>query len=158
MPRNAVGNRFEARPFEDTYIPVPESGCWISTHCWNEDGYGRTGKKPRLAHRLSYEIHYGPIPAGLLVCHRCDTPSCVNPDHLFLGTDKENTQDCKRKGRLRRSPGELNGSSVLTEENVLEIRSSELTAKALAVKFGVTPPSIYKARTGFTWAHVGGLK
>lgn len=82
-----------------------EDGCWRWTAALNENGYGviRTGGKTpgnTLAHRLSYRIHYNVDPGDLDVCHRCDTPSCVNPNHLFLGTHKENMHDSINKGRM----------------------------------------------------------
>lgn len=81
----------------------PNTGCWLWTGAVIPvSGYGqmRYGKgTPKKAHRVSYEIFVGPIPDGLYVCHRCDTPLCVNPDHLFLGTAKDNAQDAMRKGR-----------------------------------------------------------
>lgn len=76
-------------------------GCWNYTAYKNADGYGRmraNGKKV-LAHRFSYENKFGSIPSGLLVCHKCDNPSCVNPDHLFLGTDLDNVRDSIKKNR-----------------------------------------------------------
>ena len=76
--------------------------CWIYTGQKTRDGYGVIGigrTKQLRAHRVSYELHIGPIPAGMLVCHRCDTPLCIRPEHLFLGTPKDNTQDMLLKGR-----------------------------------------------------------
>lgn len=85
-------------------MPEPNSGChlWTGTVC--KHGYGRIyrkGASPVLVHRVAWERVHGPIPAGLKVCHRCDTPSCVNPDHLFLGTQRDNLRDMYAKGRGR---------------------------------------------------------
>ena len=88
-----------AEPFEDKYIPEPNSGCWLWIRGVDGGGYGHTNKG--YAHRLAYERYVGPIPKGLLVCHKCDTIICINPDHLFLGTQKDNMADAARKGRLR---------------------------------------------------------
>jgi hypothetical protein len=86
----------------ENYIPVPEAGCWIWLGGWNMSGYGRIGRHGKAlpsAHRMFYTAHKGPIPKGLFVCHKCDTPACVNPDHLFVGTAMDNVQDMIRKGR-----------------------------------------------------------
>ncbi len=75
--------------------------CWQWMRCLSPKGYGKIfdrGKHKR-AHRISWEIYHGPIPSNLLVCHTCDNPSCVNPNHLFLGTQKDNRVDCSTKGR-----------------------------------------------------------
>jgi len=91
--------------FEAKYIPEPNSGCWLWTaSCW-ENGYGQISLPNTFkivgAHVASWMLHQGPIPEGLFVCHSCDMPPCVNPEHLFLGTQKENMQDAARKGRCR---------------------------------------------------------
>ncbi len=102
--------------FDRSYIPVPESGCWLWTAHVGKTGYGSIcyKKKRTGSHRMSWMIHNGDIPEGLLVLHQCDTRSCVNPDHLFLGTYKDNAQDCIKKGRDNRLCGEDNHNSKLT--------------------------------------------
>lgn len=81
-------------------------GCWAWSGSKDGKGYGvissRNGSKssPEKAHRVSYEKNFGSIPFGMLVCHKCDNPECTNPDHLFIGTQKDNMQDCSKKGRL----------------------------------------------------------
>lgn len=97
MSRPSVQERFESK-----VMPVPESGCWLWMGKRTHEGYGVfwVGGKGRAAHRYSVELATGsPIPAGLFACHKCDTPSCVNPDHLFLGTTGDNMRDSSQKGR-----------------------------------------------------------
>jgi hypothetical protein len=88
---------------ESKSIPVPEAGCWIWTGGVGGNGYGRdpigVNGRPVEAHRSSFIAFHGNIPSGLCICHRCDTPTCVNPDHLFAGTRSENMRDMYRKGR-----------------------------------------------------------
>ena len=105
MTRSSAIERFEAK-----YIPVPEAGCWLWTAGCDEDGYGQftldpsQDRKPQGAHRASWRLYRGPIPAGLLVLHSCDVPACVNPYHLFLGTQADNLADQQRKGRAAGKP------------------------------------------------------
>ena len=90
--------------FEEQFVPEPNSGCWIWAGSVCGRGYGTIKDKfraMRRASRVSWELHVGEIPNGMCVLHKCDTPVCVNPDHLFVGTNKDNSDDMCRKGRMR---------------------------------------------------------
>jgi len=130
-------------------------GCWIWTGCRTPDGYGRLsiGSHGKVyAHRLSWEVHHGPIPGGRLVCHNCpggDSPACVNPAHLFLGTIQDNNRDARHKGRSVAPRGEKNGSAKLTALQVLEIR-------ALAEK-GIAQTEIARLFPVVDYAHINNI-
>jgi len=84
-------------PVFNRYQADPNTGCWLWEGAPNKDGYGRV--RSVLAHRLFYERFVGSIPSGHVVCHKCDTPPCVNPDHLFVGLQRDNVRDMDSKGR-----------------------------------------------------------
>lgn len=129
-------------------------------------GGGGRNRSPVGAHRVSWEIHFGPIPAGLLVCHKCDNPACANPAHLFLGTAQDNAIDCARKGRVRggmpvgKARGSANSQAKLSEASVLEIREAYArggtTYAALGDKYQVTWTTVRQIVQGKNWSHVGG--
>ena len=131
------------------------NGCWewigSSKHPF---GYGRFGygKKKDLAHRISYNLHNTPLKKGECVLHQCDNPRCVNPSHLKAGTRKENADE--RVQRNRGLKGSAVPGSILTEQQVLEIRSSNKSAKELAVLYGVGQANIYLILSGKTWRHI----
>lgn len=132
--------------FHKYYLPDPNTGCWLWTGKikeWGDTrGYFRTGGKDRFAHRVSYEIFCGEIPKGMNVCHKCDVTICVNPDHLFLGTQGDNMRDCSHKGRSSKHIvkwGDENVSSKLTDEQVAEIKSLRFGPTYYAKKFGIHP-------------------
>lgn len=129
--KSAAEKRFLEKFFQDI------SGCWLWTGSVNACGYGTIGRNGRsgLAHRLAYEMYCGPIPEGLNVLHKCDTPRCVNPDHLFLGTQAENIADMESKGRSVHPHSENHGRATLTNEEVRLIRQSKLKRRELAEFF-----------------------
>lgn len=137
--------------------PEPNSGCWLWTGHLNKWGYGSVGyhDKQIYAHRLSYQLHKGVIPTGMLVCHKCDTPSCVNPDHLFLGTPSDNMKDMARKDRCVRFSGETNVNSKLTDAHVYEIREAAGVSQAsLARKYGISQSVVSMIRRNKRWTHL----
>jgi hypothetical protein len=143
--------------FEEKFEPVTESGCWLWTARTDKQGYGHftvSGAK-KLAHRFSYELYVEHIPDGLCVCHKCDTPGCVNPKHLFLGTRADNNLDKKQKGRSVNLRGSMHGKAKLTESDVLYIRDEykkgNIKQKELAEKFNVTQVTISKIVCGLIW-------
>lgn len=136
--------------------------CWL----WTGGNKGRTshgviqeGRPSRrllLAHRVSWEMHNGPVPEGLMVCHTCDVGACVNPAHLFLGTQADNLHDMDAKGRrvavVQR--GESHAMVKLTEQQVVEIRQLArmgLNGPQIAARFGVYKNSVYNILNGKTW-------
>ncbi len=148
--------------FEDKYMPEPNSGCWLWMGAKSPSGYGKICLGSRVedgtarAHRVSWELYKGPIPNGALICHHCDVPLCVNPDHLFCGTPKDNTQDMIRKGRRVQSDvrGERCGRAVLTEIDVLDIRTKRVSNADFSQIYGVSSSTISKIIHRSRWGHV----
>lgn len=132
--------------------------------CWEWQGYrrpdryglvgGRTTPKI-LAHRLAWQLTYGPIPTGLFVCHHCDNPPCVRPDHLFLGTQTDNMRDAAKKGRIYSGIGARRAMAKVTPQQVREIRSlTGLTLKQIGMRYGIKASQVSKIRLGQCWADV----
>jgi hypothetical protein len=137
-------------------VPVDPSACWTWTGSIHPKGYGyvhfdgRWGK----AHRVAYALAYGHLPAELHVLHRCDNPPCVNPDHLFVGTNTDNIADRVRKGRSRSLRGAEHPQAKLTEADVREILSSGEPQRRAAKRYGVTKALIQFIRHRKLWTHV----
>lgn len=138
--------------FDDKWTPEPNCGCWLWTACGDKDGYGliQCGGRPVRAHRLSYELHKGPVPRNALVLHKCDVPACVNPDHLYLGDNSDNQIDAARRGR--------NASQKLTVSDVVVLRrrwqAGGVTQAALCAEYGLSTGQMSLMLRGRKWAHV----
>lgn len=133
---------------------MPPARCWEWTGRRDKDGYGRMSGQ--LAHRISWMLTHGPIPSGQCVCHACDNPPCVNPSHLFLGTQLENIEDMVLKGRKangsRKPNAKLNCSAVRSIRE--QYRSGSTTFRELARQFGVAPSLIWRVVKGVSWTSV----
>lgn len=134
--------------------------CWEWAGYKDPNGYGRLNVDgiPQLASRISYLIAFGDIPKGKVVCHKCDNPGCVRPDHLFVGEQADNVADMHRKGRARKrgSIGTNHSAAKLTEDAALDIWNSPESTAALAQKYSVSRATVHSVRVGKTWRHVTG--
>jgi hypothetical protein len=145
----AIVERFMAKVSKNA-----DTGCWD----WGSTVVGQYGaftisNKLKKAHRVSYCIHIGDIGCGLIVCHRCDNPLCVNPEHLFIGTHKDNSRDMSSKGRVSSRHGELHPMGRLTIDDVDRIRSSDMNSADAAEMFGVHRTHINRIRSGSRWGN-----
>lgn len=133
-----------------------DSGCREWLRSLNAAGYGTFKWKGDcvLAHRHSYQAFVGEIPDGLHVLHHCDNRKCINPPHLFLGTNEDNVADRVSKGRSGALRGENHRSAKLTEADVLKIISSTEGDRALAKRFNVRQGNIWNIRKGGSWGHL----
>jgi hypothetical protein len=146
--------------------PEPNTGCWL----WLGGGSRRYGqisvsdpsagaRRRPTAHRVSWELHRGPVPDGLYVCHKCDVTFCVNPAHLFVGTQTDNMRDCANKGRIRggNAPGEQHWGARLTAAEVSAIRrlvADGVLMRVVAERYGVSVSHVGDIVSGRRWAHV----
>lgn len=134
---------------------TPTCHVWIGGK--TRKGYGsiRVNNKTHRAHRVSYEEHIGPIPEGQFVLHKCDNPSCVNPEHLFLGTNQDNINDKCLKGRQSCLKGSRNGNAKLTEDDIKVIRSIKgRSNSSIAREYGVTHVAIGDIVNRKRWQHI----
>ncbi len=168
ISRHATWTIARVRPllerFTEKYVRIPESGCWIWIAGTDPKGYGflysHQHGKHRAAHRISLELHGVTVPDGSFVCHRCDVPSCVNPDHLFVGSPTDNVRDMIAKGRARlvkNGKGEACPRAVLSVSDVAIIKArlaAGHTLKNIGNDYGLHLSTIHHIKTGKSWADV----
>jgi hypothetical protein len=149
--KESIANRLYKNIYKN-----PLNGCWEWTDSKSKQGHGRIGYRDKvyLTHRLSYEISIGEIPDGKNVCHKCDNPPCINPEHLFVGTQKDNISDMVSKGRgfqLPPMPGEINHLAKLSNEDAKIIREklkNGATGISLAKEYRISVSGISKIKLG----------
>lgn len=155
----AIFKATHTKPLESRFWSKVQKtdGCWLWVGAKHgRYGHGkmlkRMGEPLREAHRVSWELHYGPIPDGMCVLHRCDNPPCVRPEHLFIGSRQDNSTDMVEKRRNQR--GNQKPNAKLTEADVISLRASTESLAVLAHKYRVSKTVIRLARIGRTWKHV----
>lgn len=147
--------------FNEKYIIDPDTGCWNWIASKNKQGYGKfsiTRSKWVHAHRFAYQYYVGQIN-DLCVLHKCDNPACCNPNHLFLGTQKDNMIDCKNKNRNFKAKGELHSKHILKEYEVLLIKKRLQNYKygdclKIAKEYSVDTRTISSIKNGVNWSHI----
>ena len=153
-PRKSLADRLAAKT-------TRVDGCWRWTGSKTPKGYGYIRGDARdsallLVHRVSWMLNNGPVPEGLCVLHSCDVRDCVRPDHLFLGTNQDNSSDMVAKGRSPR--GERHGAAKLTDDNVmamLDMLHDGIKQSMISRLFGISNSVVSEIWTGKAWRHIG---
>jgi hypothetical protein len=145
--------------FDSSYLPEPNSGCWIWLGTVQGGRYGAIwfGGKFLTAHRVAWELNNKPIPDGMVACHKCDTPLCVNPRHIFIGTQADNVADMEKKGRANKSKGDAHLRAKIKSHQIPEIiqrRKNGEYLKSIAKDFAVSYSTISAIVRGVSWKSV----
>ena len=147
--------RKRKKVFDDLYVPVPEAGCWLWLGGGSTSGDGEysmsLNSKHRAvyAHRLSWEKHFGPIPDGMFVCHKCDTRICINPSHLFLGTAADNNADMHKKAR--HAHGERHAAHKLSYADVEKIFLDPRSSRKIGADYGINKTTVLCIKNRKLW-------
>ena len=144
-----------------SFIAKDDHGCWLWMGYRNKDGYGKfqlAHRRNDLAHRVAWRFFRAEIPVGKYVLHRCDIPACVNPDHLFIGTQRENVLDMFRKGRGNRARGEAAATAKLTVDQVLKIKNDLRRTYLVAKEHNISWAQADRIRRGVSWKHLRRLE
>jgi len=149
------------RPLADRFWPKVQrgDGCWLWMGYRQKSGHGRigvAGNRVESTSRVAWQLTYGPIPEGMEVCHKCDNPPCVRPDHLFVGTHADNMADCVAKGRHSATDGRhhnarLNADSV---REIRRLRAAGVSGKEVATLFGVAETTVSQVFHRHLWPHI----
>jgi len=157
--RYGTTDRTKKIPLRDRFdglLVKQDNGCIEWNYSVDNNGYGRVYYKGKVirGHRFAWQKEHGDIPNAMCILHKCDNPRCVNIDHLFMGTMKDNTQDMLSKHREYRVYGEATTSAKLKNNDIFYIRGSDKTSKDLAKELGVTPNTITKIKRRDIWKHL----
>lgn len=144
----------EVERFESKFEPVTESGCWIWVGACTGNGYGSFWMSPgyQAAHRVSFEMYNRALEGKEMVLHKCDTPLCVNPDHLFVGTHADNMAD--RQAKKRHAFGGRNAGAKINESDAIDIRLSSLPTAVLMKKYGISKSTVCRIKAKKLWSYI----
>lgn len=139
--------------FEKFVMPEPNTGCHLWMGALRGKGYGSfsIGNKDHIASRVAYELYTGHIPENMVVCHSCNQPSCVNPNHLYIGSYSDNTQQAVRDGRHFVAAGQKNGQVKLTDDQVLAIRKDSRYQREIAKDYGISQLHVSRIKRKLVW-------
>jgi len=153
-------NQREAERFNAKYKKGSKSSCWEWLGKLGKNGYGlfymmRPPRKTFHAHRVAWSHHNNrDVPDGMMICHTCDNRSCVNPDHLYLGTGYDNNSDTVKRHRAKRKRGSECSWSKLTEKQVIDIVKSTATQQKIAERYGLDQSTVSQIKAGLRWKHL----
>ena len=135
---------------------IQPNGCWLWFGHIDKYGYGslKVGRKTKTAHRTSFETFVGPVEAGASVLHRCDNRACVNPDHLFIGDQRENIRDMMAKGRKAQQKGAANSGAKLSDDQVIAIRGDTRAQAEIGKDYGITQSLVSYIKSRRLWGHL----